>query len=110
VAEVYGPDYGRQIELARQIRDTLDQEPGVVDVDWYVEDPQPEMRFQVDRLKASMSGVSLADMQQTVQIALSGAGAGLAHLPREAEGEVASLRLSRMTIPVLFYIMKAREL
>jgi multidrug efflux pump subunit AcrB len=93
VAEVYGPNYERQIELAREIRDTLDKTPGIVDVDWYVEDPQPEMRFHVDRLKASLAGVSLAEIQQTVRLGLSGADAGLAHLPREAEDVTLNLRL-----------------
>jgi multidrug efflux pump subunit AcrB len=92
VAEIYGPNYDRQIELARNIRDTLDQTPGVVDVDWYVEDPQPEMRFEVDRLKASMSGVSLAEIQQAVELGLNGAQSGLAHLPREAEDVPVNLR------------------
>ena len=41
VAEVYGPDYKGQIELAAQIKKVFQQTPGVVDVDWYVEDPQP---------------------------------------------------------------------
>ena len=93
VAEVYGPNYGRQIELAREIRDTLDRTPRVVDVDWYVEDPQREIRFRVDHLKASMAGVSLAEIQQTVQLGLNGAEAGLAHLPREAEDVPLELRL-----------------
>ncbi|MGA2262267.1 MAG: efflux RND transporter permease subunit, partial [Acidobacteriota bacterium] len=93
VAEIYGPNYDRQIELARNIRDTLDKTPGVVDVDWYVEDPQPEMRFQVDRMKAGLAGVSLTEIQQTVQLGLSGTEAGLAHLPREAEDVPLDLRL-----------------
>jgi multidrug efflux pump subunit AcrB len=93
VAEVYGPSYERQIELAKEIRETLDKTPGVVDVDWYVEDPQPEMRFRVDRLKASMAGVSLAEIQQTVQLGLNGAETGLAHLPSEAEDVPLVLRL-----------------
>jgi multidrug efflux pump subunit AcrB len=85
VAEVYGPDYDRQIEVARQIRGMLEKTPGVVDVDWYVEHEQPELRFNVDRLKASMAGVSLSDLQQSVEMALGGTDAGLAHLPQEAE-------------------------
>jgi multidrug efflux pump subunit AcrB len=93
VAEVYGPHYERQIELARQIRDTLDKTPGVVDVDWYVEHPQPEMVFHTDRMKASLAGVSLAEIQQTVQLGLNGAEAGLAHLPREAEDVPLDVRL-----------------
>ena len=44
VAEVYGPDYKQQIELARQIKQIFQTTPGVVDVDWYVEDPQTEVR------------------------------------------------------------------
>jgi len=41
VAEVYGPDYPGQIEVARRIKEILSRTGGVVDVDWYVEDDQP---------------------------------------------------------------------
>ena len=93
VAEIYGPNYERQIELAREIRDTLDRTPGVVDVDWYVEDSQPEIRFHVNRVKASLAGISLAELQQTVELGVHGALAGLAHLPKEAEDVPIVLRL-----------------
>jgi multidrug efflux pump subunit AcrB len=85
VAEVYGPDYARQIDVARQIRDVFDRTPGVVDVDWYVEDPQPKDRFVVDKEKAALTGVSTAQVVQTLRIAVDGLGVGLAHLPREQE-------------------------
>ena len=42
VAEIYGPAQGGQIEIARQIRNIFEKTPGVVDVDWYVEDDQPK--------------------------------------------------------------------
>jgi len=93
VAEIYGPSYDRQIELAAQLRDMMEKTPGVVDVDWYVEDPQPEMVFHTDRLKASLVGVSHAELQQAVALALSGADAGLLHLYREAEDVPLKLRL-----------------
>jgi multidrug efflux pump subunit AcrB len=93
VAEVYGPDYERQIELAKEIRTSLEKAPGVVDVDWYVEDPQREMRFNIDRLKSSMAGVSITDIQQTVELGLRGTGAGIAHLPQEAEDVPLFIRL-----------------
>jgi multidrug efflux pump subunit AcrB len=93
VAEIYGPDYKRQIELAKDIRDTWDKSPGVVDVDWYVEDLQREMLFHVDRLKASLAGVPIPEIQQTVQAAVSGMEAGIAHLPREAEDVPLMVRL-----------------
>jgi multidrug efflux pump subunit AcrB len=93
VAEVYGPDYDRQIELARELRTMLEKTPGVVDVDWYVEDPQPEMLFHFDRLKASMAGVSIAEAQQAVALSISGSQAGLLHFPKEAEDVPLRLRL-----------------
>ncbi|MBN1567834.1 MAG: efflux RND transporter permease subunit [Acidobacteria bacterium] len=93
VAEVYGPDYDRQIELARELRAMIEETPGVVDVDWYVEDPQPEMVFRFNRLKASMAGVSIAEVQQTVALAISGSQAGLLHLDPEAEDVPLRLRL-----------------
>ena len=37
VAEVYGPDPARRLELARTVRGVFEQTAGVVDVDWYVE-------------------------------------------------------------------------
>ena len=42
VAEVYGPDPARRLELAGQVKAVLEQTPGVVDVDWYVAAPQAE--------------------------------------------------------------------
>jgi multidrug efflux pump subunit AcrB len=92
VAEVYGPDYDRQIELARRLMSLMEETSGVVDIDWYVEDPQPEMLFHFDRLKASMAGVSVADVQQAVSLAIRGAQAGLMHLPQEAEDVPVELR------------------
>ncbi|MFA6239882.1 MAG: efflux RND transporter permease subunit, partial [Candidatus Hydrogenedentales bacterium] len=95
VAEVYGPDYKRQIEVARQIRDIFDQTDGVVDVDWYVEDDQPKYRLTVDKEKAALSGVSVEQVTQTLSIALKGAAAGLVHQPQEKEDLPIFLRLDR---------------
>ena len=67
VAEVYGPDYQQQIELAKQIKHIFQTTPGVVDVDWYVEDPQTKYDLKVDLDKAALHGVSAADITRTVQ-------------------------------------------
>ncbi len=95
VAEVYGPDYARQTQVARQIRDIFNSTPGVVDVDWYVEDPQQKLDFEVEQDKAALRGVSAADVSQTLAIALGGADAGLMHKPGEREDVPIHLRLSR---------------
>ncbi len=85
VAEVYGPEYSQQIDIARQIRDEFKKTPGVVDVDWTVEAPQPQYRFVVDKEKAALAGVSADQIAQTLRLAVSGAVVGLAHQPNEKE-------------------------
>jgi len=95
VAEVYGPDLERQIELARQIRQQFEETPGVVDVDWYVEDDQAKIDFVVEQDKAALSGISTADVSQSLAIALGGADVGLMHQPGEREDVPIHVRLAR---------------
>jgi multidrug efflux pump subunit AcrB len=95
VAEVYGPDPKRRIDLASRIKKIFQDTPGVVDVDWYVEDPKTKYDLQVDLDKAALHGISAADVSQTVQTALSGATAGLLHDPSSREDIPIEVRLSR---------------
>ena len=95
VAEVYGPDYKGQIELAGQIKSIFQHTPGVVDVDWYVEDPQTKYEMNVDLDKAALHGISAADVTRTVQTGLSGNSAGLLHDPHSREDIPIEVRLSR---------------
>jgi multidrug efflux pump subunit AcrB len=85
VAEVYGPEYSQQIDIARQIRDEFKKTPGVVDVDWTVEAAEAQYRFVVDKEKAALAGVSADQIAQTLRLAVSGAVVGLAHQPKEKE-------------------------
>ncbi len=93
VAEVYGPDYPRQIQVARQIRDIFDRTGGVVDVDSYIEDEQTKYEFVVDKEKAALNGVSADQVATTLRIAVEGANVGLAHQPQEKEDVPIVLRL-----------------
>lgn len=95
VAEVYGPDYARQIDVARQLRDIFDHTDGVVDVDWYMEDDQPVYRFVVDKQKAALHGVSAEQVAATLRIAVEGMSVGLLHQPQEKEDVPIMLRLPR---------------
>ena len=95
VAEIYGPEYGRQIAAARQVRDIFDRTDGVVDVDWYVEDDQVQYRFAVDQEKAALNGISADQITRTLKLALEGSTTGLAHIPREKEDVPIVLRLDR---------------
>jgi multidrug efflux pump subunit AcrB len=85
VAEVYGPDYNRQRELAQTIRKVFEETPGVVDVDWYMEENQPRYNLTVDKEKAALYGISLPQITNTLELALSGKQTGLLHEPLERE-------------------------
>jgi multidrug efflux pump subunit AcrB len=95
VAEVYGPDYKGQTDLAAKIKKVFQDTPGVVDADWYVEDPQTKYDMKVDLDKAALQGVSVAEVTRTVQIGLTGASAGLLHDPFSREDIPIEVRLSR---------------
>jgi multidrug efflux pump subunit AcrB len=95
VAEVYGPDYKSQIELAAQIKNIFQQTAGVVDVDWYVQDPQTKYDLKVDLDKAALHGISPADVSRTLQVGLSGVSAGLLHDPQSREDIPIEVRLAR---------------
>ncbi len=85
VAEIYGPDPKRQIEIAHQIRNIFSDTEGVVDVDWYVEDDQKKITFEVDREKAAQNGITQEAASQSLRTALGGMTAGLAHMEKEKE-------------------------
>ncbi len=95
VAEVYGPDYEKQIELARRIKEIFESTSGVVDVDWYMTDPQKEMRLVVDRAKAMMNGVDPMRVKEVLETAVSGRVAGLFHDPDAKEDIPLFVRLPR---------------
>lgn len=63
VAEIYGPDYSKQIEIAEEIQSLLNQTDDVVDVDWMMNDPQKEWHVNVDKEKALLHGVTQQQIQ-----------------------------------------------
>jgi multidrug efflux pump subunit AcrB len=95
VAEIYGPSAEQREYLARQVLDIFESTPGVVDVDWYVEDDQTRYRFEVDRAKAALHGVSTEQIGAAMRVALGGQVAGLLHQPGEKEDVAILVRLGR---------------
>jgi multidrug efflux pump subunit AcrB len=95
VAEVYGPDPGRRAALAEEVRDIFSRTPGVVDVDWYVEGPQPKLTLRVDDEKAAAAGVSATAVAVVVRMAGAGDQASLLHDERAREDVPILLRLPR---------------
>jgi multidrug efflux pump subunit AcrB len=97
VAEVYGPDYERQIAIARDLRQRMERTPGVVDVDWYVEDQQPKYRLVVDKEKAALAGVREDALARTLRMVTAGESVGLLHEERAKEDIPIVLRADRAT-------------
>ncbi len=82
VAEIYGVDYDRQIDIANQVKDILQNTKDVVDVDWYVEEKQSKVNFDVDKTKAMLSGISPAQVAQVLQMSLSSPPVSTLYDPR----------------------------
>jgi multidrug efflux pump subunit AcrB len=93
VAEIYGPDYERQREIALQVRDIYEKTSGVVDVDWYMEEQLQRYKVEADAEKAALNGVSVAQINQLLSMNLSGNQVGLLHQAREKEDVPIILRL-----------------
>jgi multidrug efflux pump subunit AcrB len=71
VAEIYGPDYNTQIDIANQVQEILINTTDVVDVDWMVESDQTEYEFIIDKEKAMLYGVTPQQIVYTMNMALS---------------------------------------
>jgi len=93
VAEIYGPDYQRQKQIAADLMGIFEKTPGVVDVDWYMEETQPRYKIEVDREKAALHGISVDRINRTLELALKGQQEGLLHQPREKEDVPILMRL-----------------
>jgi multidrug efflux pump subunit AcrB len=95
VAEIYGPDAAGRQRIAGEVLGIFEDTEGIVDADWYVEADQPKLRFVVDRQKAALSGISDADIAESLSVATVGASAGLLHDAREKEDVAIEVRLNR---------------
>ena len=85
VAEIYGPDETQRIALAREVQRLMGETPGIVDIDTYIEDPQPKVRYVVDKMKAALHGVSEAAIGRALHFAAQGQVVDLLHVPAERE-------------------------
>ena len=92
VAEVYGrPDhaYTDLIASAKVVGERMRREPFVIEVDDVIEADSSKLIFVTDQEKAALNGVSVADIAQTLRIALGGHTAGLI----QSSGERNPLRI-----------------
>jgi len=127
VAEVYGPDEGGRIRIAKRLREAFAATAGIVGIDDSVEDPAPRVLLRVDQSKASLLGVSRRDVVDTMRMGLSGADVTPLHdgqskyevpvrvaLPAERQGRLdeflkLSIRTPASTLVPLSEVVKVVE-
>lgn len=85
VAEIYGPDYDTQIDIANQVQGILNNTNDVVDVDWMVEDNQTSYAFVINKEKAMLYGVSPQQITSVMYMALSNTAFTTLYDARSAE-------------------------
>jgi multidrug efflux pump subunit AcrB len=81
VAEIYGPDYNKQREIAAGIRELFGRTAEVVDVDDSVKEKQDKYNLIVDKEKAALAGISTEQIVQTLRMSLSGMAVSTLHRP-----------------------------
>ncbi|MDX9698704.1 MAG: efflux RND transporter permease subunit [Rhodocyclaceae bacterium] len=72
VAEIYGPDYTGQVELARRVRAVFEQTPDIVGVDDTIDEVAPKIVLRVDQAKAARMEVAQSDIVEVVRMGLAG--------------------------------------
>ncbi len=95
VAEIYGPDYEAQKDVARQVKDLFKTTESVVDIDWMVEDDQYEYRFDVDKEKASLAGISANQVVNALNMNLRGAKVSNLYAENDHKQVGITLRMSQ---------------
>jgi multidrug efflux pump subunit AcrB len=101
VAEVYGPDEGGRIRVAKRVREAFASTDGIVGIDDSVDDAAPRLLLKVDQGRAALLGVTRRDVVETMRVGLSGADVTPLHdgaskyevpvrlaLPAERQGEL----------------------
>ncbi len=95
LAEVYGPTREERSRVASEVLEIFRSTDGVVDVDWWVEDAQKKLVFEVDREKAALHWVPASKVVQAARLALSGGEVGVLHDDHEVEPVAIRLELPR---------------
>ena len=95
VAEIYGPDYSKQREIARDIKALFARTDQVVDIDDSVKEKQDKYQLIVDKEKAALAGVSTEQIVQTLRLSVAGMSVSTLHRPDAKNPVSIMLRLAK---------------
>ncbi len=97
VVELYGPTPEIRRQAAKDIMAILKKTPDVADVGTYMEAPHNRIEFEVDRLRASMYGVSVEDINREIMMATGGFQVGPLQAQRNLEQAMIVLQVPLAT-------------
>ena len=86
VAEIYGPpeaDIKQLIAVSKRVRADMEKTEGVVDIDDSSEAEYDKVHFQLNRERAALSGVTVAQVAATLRTAVAGENVGIVHVSSE---------------------------
>jgi multidrug efflux pump subunit AcrB len=95
VAEIYGPDYDRQREIAQDVKALFAKTAEVVDIDDSVKEKQDKYQLLVDKEKAALAGVSTEQIVQTLRMSVAGMAVSTLHVPSAKNPVSIFLRLPK---------------
>ncbi len=93
VAEIYGPVYAAQQKIGHTLRAMFDSTRDIVDTDDTLSAPAQRYIVALDRAKASLLGVSQAQVMESLATALAGSDATFVHSGRERDPIAVRLEL-----------------
>ncbi|HWS11457.1 MAG TPA: efflux RND transporter permease subunit [Rhodocyclaceae bacterium] len=79
VAEIYGPDYRGQQEVAKRVRENFHATADIVSIDDSVDEDAPKVVLRVNQNKAALLGVAQKDIVEVVRLGLAGMDVTPAH-------------------------------
>jgi len=83
LAEIYGPDYEKLRQLAKEVRQVFANTKEVVDIDDSVKNQIPQMKLEVDRLKVNRVGLTTEEIARTLNMAIAGTNVSTLQVPGE---------------------------
>jgi multidrug efflux pump subunit AcrB len=95
VAEIYGPDYAKQREVAQDMKKLFAETDQVVDIDDSVREKQDKYQLIVDKEKAALTGISTEQVVQTLRMSIGGTAISILHRPEEKNPVAIMLRLPK---------------
>jgi multidrug efflux pump subunit AcrB len=93
VVELYGPTAEIRRKVASDLMGMFYRTPNMADVNTFMETPHDEVVFEVDRLRASMFGLSVEDINREVTMSMGGFEVGPVKLVHELEQTVIILQV-----------------